>query len=536
MRSLALSRSSPDSSTMAALRGAAMAGLLAAHALAGQPLNYTRCVFQKVRRGSCAPEGPDHHRHDFFKDGPTASRAEAFALCDADPECDAVQQYGDKALINNNRTAWAEPCGADICYRKCHDLGKDGCGRPMLDGAEKGRRLFDVDDEILLDDADVEDEMWEYEERRLYGGGDYGDDDYVSPVQHVYTCRPYGEEPGIRSPLAFSLCLIAAILGGPLVYNVGVKLSRRYNCKEGGKCGYLEWSLFYCFFSAIWLIIGFGLLAGYFGPQDESDNIEDCEGDVLLHLGIGYTSAAGFLLVLSLWLGQFWWRFHREQDMKVSPKSVITQRRQSRAVSAFSAAAMKVSAGTDLYKLQLAADLIMARRANDKNAAERVIDALGGGEHGILQAFMVLDKDTNGYVTATELRRVIPTNVPVAEVNAMLREANLEDDGRLNYEEFIRFVDPKGESWSRTTSVIKAIGKQAKVTPEAEPIMTGTVVEAEPAREPPPLHDIVDALKQNLGLDGNFQEVVNAGCLQLGVPPTGSLPEKADASWRAMEG
>ena len=306
--------------------------------------------------------------------------------------------------------------------------------------------------------------------------------------------------------------------------------------KKDKKCGPLEWSLFYWFFSAIWLIIGFGLLAGYFGPQDESDNIEDCEGDVLLHLGIGYTSAAGFLLVLSLWLGQFWWRFHREQDMKVSPKSVITQRRQSRAVSAFSAAAMKVSADGDLYKVQLAADLIMARRANDKNAAERVIDALGGGEHGILQAFMVLDKDTNGYVTATELRRVIPTNVPVAEVNAMLREADLEDDGRLNYEEFIRFVDPKGESWSRTMSVIKAIGKQAKVTPEAEPIMTGTVVEAEPAREPPPLHDIVDALKQNLALDGTWPEVVDAACLQLGVAPTGSLQEKGDACWRAMEG
>ena len=85
-----------------------MVGLLATHALAGQPLNYTRCVFQKVRRGSCAPEGPDHHRHDFFKDGPTASRAEAFALCDADPECDAVQQYGDEALIKEERDDWAE--------------------------------------------------------------------------------------------------------------------------------------------------------------------------------------------------------------------------------------------------------------------------------------------------------------------------------------------------------------------------------------------------------------------------------------------
>ena len=72
-----------------------MAGLLAAHALAGQPLNattavnYTRCVFQKVREGSCALGGRDSHKG--FKDGPTASRAEAFALCDADPECDAVQ-------------------------------------------------------------------------------------------------------------------------------------------------------------------------------------------------------------------------------------------------------------------------------------------------------------------------------------------------------------------------------------------------------------------------------------------------------------
>ena len=63
----------------------------------------------------------------------------------------------------------------------------------------------------------------------------------------------------------------------------------------------------------------------------------------------------------------------------------------------------------------------------------------------------------------------------------------------------------------------------------------GTVV-GEPAREPPPLHDIVDALKKNLGLDGTWPEVVDAACLQLGVAPTGSLQEKADECWRAMEG
>ena len=61
---------------------------------------------------------------------------------------------------------------------------------------------------------------------------------------------------------------------------------------------------------------------------------------------------------------------------------------------------------------------------------------------------------------------------------------------------------------------------------------TGTVV----TDAPPPLHDIVDALKRNLGLDGTWPEVVDAACLQLGVAPTGSLQEKGDACWRAMEG
>ena len=61
-----------------------------------------------------------------------------------------------------------------------------------------------------------------------------------------------------------------------------------------------------------------------------------------------------------------------------------------------------------------------------------------------------------------------------------------------------------------------------------------SVVEA--ARAPPPLRDIVDALKRNLALDGTWPEVVDAACLQLGVAPTGSLQEKGDACWRAMEG
>ena len=75
-------------------------------------------------------------------------------------------------------------------------------------------------------------------------------------------------------------------------------------------------------------------------------------------------------------------------------------------------------------------------------------------------------------------------------------------------------------------------GGSGKAVPAVEE--TGTVVEAGGA--PPPLHDIVDALKRNLGLDGTWPEVVDAACLQLGVAPTGSLQEKGDACWRAMEG
>ena len=105
-----------------------------------------------------------------------------------------------------------------------------------------------------------------------------------------------------------------------------------------------------------------------------------------------------------------------------------------------SASSRGTPAHTEALKVQFTADLLMARKARDKNAAEMVLDAFGGS---IFEAFKVLDKDGNGYVSAAELRRVIPTNVPAAEVDAMLREADLEDhDGRLNYEEFVRFVDP----------------------------------------------------------------------------------------------
>ena len=202
---------------MTALRGAAVVGLLATHALAGQrvvggfegvvrglrrlrgqPLNatttedYTRCVFQKVPRATCEIYCGESDKN--FYDGPTASRAEAFALCDRDPDCDAVQQYDGSKEITNG---WALPCDATTCYMKCRDLGKDGCGRTM------------VSDRRRLDDAC-----------------------YKTLFEHVYTCRPH-EEIGIRKPVAFWLCLMATIFGGHLVALAGVKLGALLGYKKG---------------------------------------------------------------------------------------------------------------------------------------------------------------------------------------------------------------------------------------------------------------------------------------------------------------
>ena len=55
--------------------------------------------------------------------------------------------------------------------------------------------------------------------------------------------------------------------------------------------------------------------------------------------------------------------------------------------------------------------------------------------------------------------------------------------------------------------------------------MASAVGESEAA--PPPLHEIYHHLKLQLGLEGTFGEVINAACLRLGVPPTGSLHAKA---------
>ena len=60
-------------------------------------------------------------------------------------------------------------------------------------------------------------------------------------------------------------------------------------------------------------------------------------------------------------------------------------------------------------------------------------------EEDILEAFQVFDKDGNGFITARELKNVMANlgeSLTEDEVNAMIREADCDGDGCINYAEF----------------------------------------------------------------------------------------------------
>jgi calcium-binding protein CML len=70
----------------------------------------------------------------------------------------------------------------------------------------------------------------------------------------------------------------------------------------------------------------------------------------------------------------------------------------------------------------------------------------GGGadpDEELREAFKVFDKDQNGYISATELRHVminLGEKLTDEEVEQMIREADLDGDGQVNYDEFARMM------------------------------------------------------------------------------------------------
>ena len=82
---------------------------------------------------------------------------------------------------------------------------------------------------------------------------------------------------------------------------------------------------------------------------------------------------------------------------------------------------------------------LMARKMKDTDSEEE-----------ILEAFKVFDKDGNGFISAAELRHVMTNlgeKLTDEEVDEMIREADIDGDGQINYEEFVKVTSPPSDSW-----------------------------------------------------------------------------------------
>ena len=67
-------------------------------------------------------------------------------------------------------------------------------------------------------------------------------------------------------------------------------------------------------------------------------------------------------------------------------------------------------------------------------------------EEELIEAFKVIDRDGNGLISASELRHVMNNlgeQMTDADVDEMVRDADIDGDGHINYEEFVRMMVAK---------------------------------------------------------------------------------------------
>ncbi|KAK9360274.1 hypothetical protein V1504DRAFT_455471 [Lipomyces starkeyi] len=75
---------------------------------------------------------------------------------------------------------------------------------------------------------------------------------------------------------------------------------------------------------------------------------------------------------------------------------------------------------------------MMARKMKDTDSEEE-----------IKEAFRVFDRDNNGYISSTELRHVMTSigeRLTDEEVDLMIKEADTNNDGRIDYNEFVQLM------------------------------------------------------------------------------------------------
>ena len=64
-------------------------------------------------------------------------------------------------------------------------------------------------------------------------------------------------------------------------------------------------------------------------------------------------------------------------------------------------------------------------------------------EEELLNAFKIFDKEGNGLINLDELKHImlkVGKNLSESEIDEMLKDADIDMDGFINYEEFIRSI------------------------------------------------------------------------------------------------
>ena len=64
----------------------------------------------------------------------------------------------------------------------------------------------------------------------------------------------------------------------------------------------------------------------------------------------------------------------------------------------------------------------------------------------LLEAFKVFDRDGNGFITSHELRHIMNNlgeGLTPEEIEEMIKEADLDNDGQIDYEEFVKMMMSK---------------------------------------------------------------------------------------------
>jgi calmodulin len=78
---------------------------------------------------------------------------------------------------------------------------------------------------------------------------------------------------------------------------------------------------------------------------------------------------------------------------------------------------------------------LMARKMKDTDSEEE-----------IMEAFKVFDKDGSGFISAAELKNIMTNlgeKLTDEEVDEMVREADVNGDGQIDYEEFVKMMMAK---------------------------------------------------------------------------------------------